>query len=332
MGGSPTDRLNALLDRVDRFQQAHGWAGFPFAVVRKFGDDRAGYLAALIAYYGFFSMFPLLMVFVGVLGLVLEGNPALQQQIINSAVASFPVIGEQIKTRVESLTASASLVSIGAIVALWAGLGVAQAAQNAMNEIWDVPRRDRPNFWKSRLRSVGMLALLGTLVVVTTFLSGVATGGGTVGSIGISLILNLGLFMVAFRVLTARDLSWGQVLPGSIFAAILWTFLQTIGGYYVTHQVKNATLVYGVFAIVLGLLAWLYVGAQMTLYAALINVVRAERLWPRTLTGRLPTEADRRALRARAGATAMRPGERIGVELETGEPERPREAERTGDG
>jgi YihY family inner membrane protein len=196
----------------------------------------------------------------------------------------------------------------GTLTALWAGLGVTQAAQNAMNEIWDVPKKDRPNFLLSRGRGLIMLAVLGTMTLATMFLSGVTTASGQLGValriaglIG-SLGINLGLYLIAFRLLTRKKLRWGDVLAGAAVGAVAWTGLQLVGNYYVSHQVKNATSIYGIFGLVIGLLVWLYLGAQVTLYTAEINVVRKYRLWPRSLTEPPLAEADRRTLVREADA------------------------------
>ena len=293
--------VQATLRRVDRFQQARKWLAFPFAVVKKFGDDQAGNLAALIAYYGFFSMFPLLLVFVSVLGIVLHGHPHLQDAIRHSVLADFPVIGSTLK--VNALKSNGGALAIGLVGGLWAGMGVTQAAQNAMNEIWEVKRKDRPNFLKSRLRGLLMLFVLGLILSGSVVLSGLGAAGGRfsmplriVGYLG-SLVANVLLFLLAYRILTVRRLSWNDVFAGAVTAGILWTVLQAMGGYYVGHQVKNASQVYGTFALVIGLLVWIYLGAQVTLYCAEINVVRVRHLWPRSLVQPPLREADQRALR-----------------------------------
>jgi membrane protein len=287
------------LRKIDDFQQRRRWLAFPFAVFKKFGDDQAGNLAALIAYYGFFSLFPLLLTFVSVLGLVLRGHKGLQDSIVHSALRDFPVIGDQIARNIHSISGNGVALAIGIVGTLWAGMGVTQAAQNAMNKIWDVPRKAWPNFFKSRLRGLLMLAILGTLTIGATFMSGLSTSGGPAAVMAVlgiagSLLLNLALFLLAYRVLTVRDLDWGDVFPGAAVAAVIWTAMQGLGGYYVTHQLKNASNVYGTFALVIGLLVWLYLGAQITLLAAEINVVRVNGLWPRSILQKPPlAEADR---------------------------------------
>jgi membrane protein len=283
--------VDSIIDRADSFQRRHRWAAFPLAVFKKFSDDRAGNLAALIAYYGFFSLFPLLLVMVAILGFFLRGNPHLRASIINSTLAQFPIIGDQIKHNVRALSGTSAGVGlgVGTVVALWAGLGVTQATQNALNDIWEVPLKDRPNFLKSRLRGLVMLAVLGTMTVAATFLSGLGTATGELGValrvVGFagSAILNLVIFLIAYLVLTEHDVSWRDALPGAAFAALAWSTLQAVGTLYISHTLKGATQVYGFFGFVIGLLTWIYLGAQILLLGAEINVVRVKRLWPRSL-------------------------------------------------
>ena len=106
--------------------------------------------------------------------------------------------------------------------------------------------------------------------------------------------------MTAFKLLTAVEVSWRELLPGVIVAAVFWQLLQHLGGFYVDHELKRTGPLYGVFALVLGLLAWLYLGAQLTIFAAEINVVRVRRLWPRSFFSDPLLEADRRALTSSA--------------------------------
>jgi YihY family inner membrane protein len=316
--------MNAIertMRRVDAFQQRHSAVGFPFAVVKKFGDDQAGNLAALIAYYGFFSLFPLLLVFVTVLGFVLQGNSGLEGSILKSALAQFPIIGDQIRRNIHSINGSGAALAVGILGTLWGGLGVMQAMQTAMNRVWNVPIRERPNFWKARVRALLMLVLLGAASISSAAVAGIAAaaGGSLVFKIGgyvLSLALNLGVFMLAFRILTARKLTWGDVFPGAMVAAVGWLVLQAVGGYIVGHQLKSASQVYGLFAMVIGLLAWMSLGAQLTLYAAEINVVRKERLWPRNLVQPPLSDADRRAYRRYAIAEERRPEEDVRVRFE----------------
>jgi len=298
---SITDRLRAL----DRRQQQSPRLGFLAAVVKKFGDDQAGQLAALIAYYGFFSLFPLLLVFVTVLGFALQGNPSAQDSVLHSTLSQFPIIGNQLQSNVHSLKGSGLALAIGLVGSLFAGLGLTGATQNAFNQVWHVPHKDRPNFLKARLRGLGLLFVLGVLAIVSTVAAGFVTAGGqsapaVIGGVLVALLINLLLFFTAFRLLTAAHVETRDLLPGVIFGAVVWQILQHVGGYYVDHVVRHAKETSGLFAFVLGLLAWLYLGGQVTLIAAEINVVRARHLWPRSFFSDPLLDADKRALTSSA--------------------------------
>jgi YihY family inner membrane protein len=313
------------LDRLDRFQQRSRWLALPFAVVRKFGDDQAGNLAALLAYYGFFSLFPLLLVLVTVLGFVLAGHGALQQRILDSALGQFPVIGDQIGRDVGSIRGSGAALAIGILGTLWGGLGITQQAQNAMNTVWGIPRSQWPSFWLRLARGLGVLAVLGLGVIGTTVLSGLGAVSGlpVVGRalpFAGTLLLNLALFLFAFKVLTSFHVPWRRLLPGTVLAAVVWSVLQAVGGYYVTHQLKSASQVYGTLALVIGLLSWLYLGGQLFLYAAELNVVLAKRLYPRSLFPPPLTESDKRVISDLAGVEALRPEAHVDVDFDPPEP------------
>ena len=312
-----------LHQSLDRFQQRHRLLGFPFAVFQKYGEDQGGYLAATISYYGFFSIFPLLLVFTTILGYVVEKNSSAYTSLVDSALGQFPVIGHQLQTH--SLTGSGPALAIGVVAALWAGMGVFMAAQNAMDHVWDVPYVERPNFLASRLRALGLLAVIGGGLLATTVLAGLGSFGASygvgwkIGSIALSTGLNFLLFWVAFRLLTARDVTWRQLRGGAVAAAVMYEILQALGGYYVGHVVKGASQTYGTFALVIGLLSWVYLAAHITLLAAESNVVATRHLWPRSLSlvvERPVTEADRDALTDRAQVEQRRKDESIDVEFE----------------
>lgn len=311
--------MGSVVKRLDEYQRAHPWLGFPLAVAKKFGEDKAGHLAALVSYYAFFSLFPLLMVFTAVLGMLLRGNPELQDAIVDSALTQFPVIGDQISGEVGSLEGSAVALGVGIVTALWAGMGVTTALQAALNAVWDVPIRRQPNFLIARLRSLIMLAVLGVLTIGAALLSGLGGGPGAI-EVGLRVLgiaggiaVNLVLFMLAFKILTNRELTWWEIFPGAAVAAGGWAVLQVLGTWFVDRQLAGATRTYGEFAFVIGLLVWLYIGAQLTLYAAEVNAVKANRLWPRGLRKEPMTEADPRALRRIAKVEERREDEEVDV-------------------
>jgi membrane protein len=275
--------------RVDRFQRKHAWTGFPLAVLYKFFDDQGSYLAALIAYYAFVSMFPLLLLAATILGYVLSGNPTLQQHILTSALSQFPVVGSQLQEP-SRIGGGATGLVIGILGAIYGGLGVAQAVQYAMNTVWRIPRNNRPNPIKARGRSLLLLATAGLAVLGTTTLStlGSTDAGSLSGVLKIvllvaSVVINAVVFVFVFRLATARHLTVIDVAPGAIGAAVVWQLLQTFGVAYIGHVVKGASATNGVFALVLGLLAFFYITGVAVVLCAEINVVRVERLYPRAL-------------------------------------------------
>jgi YihY family inner membrane protein len=314
-------RLKRGLKHLDATQRRHSWLAFPVAVVKKFGDDQAGRLAALVAYYGFFSLFPLLLVMVTVLGYVLSGNDDLQQRVLDSALTQFPVIGDQINENVDSLNGNLVALLIGVIGALWAGLAALQAMQTAMNEVWDVPIKERPNFLTSRLRALLMLVVLGGGVIGIVVLGAAGTFSQSLGAAAIVLsavlafVLATGVFLLAFRVLPTHVVPWRSLLPGALVAATGFLALQLIGGYYVSHAVKGASQSYGVFAVVIGLLSWMHLQAQIALFAAEVNVVSERRLWPRSLFGDDLTAADASALCSYAKVEERRHDEDVSMSL-----------------
>lgn len=313
------DRYRAF----DRFQQRHRSLAFPLAVLQKYSEDQGGYLAATISYYAFFSVFPLLLVFTTVLGYVLGGHSGLSRSLVDSALGEFPVIGRQLHTH--SLHGSGLALAVGIAVALWAGMRVFMAAGNAMNHVWGVPFRGRPDFLRARLQALGLLVVLGGGVLATTVLAGLGSFGASygaawkVGSIALSTALNFLLFWVGFRLLTARDVSWRQLRGGALAAAIAYEILQALGGYYVGHVVKGASQTYGTFALVIGLLSWIYLSAHVTLLAAESNVVATRRLWPRSFSmvvEQPSTRGDRRALTQRTKVEERRRDQTVEVEFE----------------
>lgn len=298
---SLSDRLRSF----DQLQRRRPRLAFVVAVLKKYSDDSGPQLAALIAYYAFFSFFPLLLIAVTVLGYVLQGDATLQHDIVNSFVRDIPVIGQQIQDNVRSLKGSGVALAVGLITSLWAGLGITQAVQSSFNRIWHVPYRNRPDFLRARLRGVVLLLALGGLTLASTGATGVVSAGSSgsplVGfaTIAISLALNVAIFLTAFNLLTSTDLELRTLLPGAVVAGIFWELLQTGGTLLATHWFKHLNATYGTFALVLALLSLLYLGAQVMLISAEMNVVLKQRLWPRGLMHPLTT-ADKRALIASA--------------------------------
>jgi membrane protein len=315
-------RGKAFLGRVDGWQQSNRLVALAISVFKKFGDDRAGNLAALVSYYAFFSLFPLLLVLVTTLGFILTDNPDAQARVLDSALGQFPVVGDEIRSGLTTFHGSGVALAVGVVGALWGGLGAMDAMQNAMNTIWGVPYKHRPNFIKSRLRSLGMLAVFGGSLLATTVVGSATTSAESWAVVGrllailVSVGLNSALFLGAFKVLTDRPLPWAAHLPGAVFAGVSFTALEAVGGLYVSHIVQGAGQAYGTFAVVLGLLSWLYLQAQFSVLAGEINVVRRLGLAPRSLLGDNLTDADRRALATYAKIEERVPAEQVEVAID----------------
>lgn len=315
-----TNPLQGVIDRLDGYQRQHPWIGFPFAVVKKFGDDEAGKQAALIAYYAFFSLFPLMLVFVTVLGFFLGNNSHLQSQIEHSVLSRFPVIGDQIKFG--TLKGSGIALGVGVVGALWGGLGVVQAGQSAMDTVWHVPRKSRPNFFKSRLRALLLLLVLGAGVLASVALTGLATAGtGHAGltkalALVISTAVNFAVFLAAMKLLTVARVSWKQLWPGAVIVTVAGLGLQALGGYIVGNTFAHASRTYGTLGVVIALLSWIYLQAQVFLLGAEVNTVRVFRVWPRGLDANRPTDADRHVLEGLAETEERRADEEVDVRFQ----------------
>ncbi len=304
-----------LTRRFDEHQQSHRWLALPMAVIKKSSDDQGGNLASLIAWYGFFSLFPLLLVFATILGYVLSGDESARRSVEHSVISQFPAIGRSLP--LNSISGSVPALVFGVLTALYAGLGVTNASQTALDTVWAVPFKNRSNFIKSRLRGLGLLGLLGALFIVSTIASGAVSAGfgGVLAKIAgylVSVIVNVCLFFAAYRLMTVPNIASAELKWGSIVAAVLWTILQSVGGLYLKHASGGS---YGVFAVVIPLLIWLRLGGQVFLYGAEINVVVSRRLWPRSFFGPPDAPADKRALRALAKVEERSDKQQVDVEF-----------------
>lgn len=285
--------VKAPLRRFDAFQQRVPALAFPLGVVKKYGNDEGGSMVSLIAYRAFFSLFPLLLLMTTILGYVLAGNEELREEVVTSTLSQFPIIGNQLKGG--SLEGSGVALAIGIIGSVLAGLGVVLETEQTFNRCWGVPKSGERGFVGSRLRGIALLVVLGGLAVVSTIVSGLAAGGadflgagGKVGGLVIATVLNLFVFGAVFRLLTSDTVETRSLIPGVVVATIGWEVLQVLGGWYISHEVKNASAVYGTFALVIGLLAWIHLGSMFVVLGAETNVVRTRKLWPRPLFGGPP--------------------------------------------
>ncbi len=293
--------MSRLRRLIDGWQRRHASVAFAVAVGRKFVDDRAGAFAALIAYYAFFSIFPLLLALTSVLGFVLQGDEQLQEEIVDSVFAELPVVGPEIRESVGRIDGSGPALAIGLGLALWAGLGVTLALSRAFDRVWGVPRVRRRGYVAARARGLLLLVAIGGTLVVSSIATGTAIAGElgsrleSVLAVALSVAVDAIVMALVFLLGTSRRVRLAEVLPGVLLCTGGLLVLQTLGAVYVQATIQRASATYGLFAAVIGLLSWLLVTAQLLLIAAEVNAVRADRLWPRSL-GETLTEADQRAL------------------------------------
>jgi uncharacterized BrkB/YihY/UPF0761 family membrane protein len=317
-----------LTERIDRTQQRRTVLGLPLGVIYKNAYDGGGQLAALITYYGFLSLFPLLLLATTILGWVLNGHPELQQRVLDSALTQLPVIGDELG-RPDAIGGGAAGVVIGVLGAAYGGIGVAQAVQNASNTAWTVARNQRPNPLLGRLRSLLLLLVIAGDVVgptVVVALARTASGLGPAASVLVlvgSFLVHAAAFATVFRLSTSRELTWRPVLPGAVVAAIAWLVLQQIGVAYVGGVVADSGSSNGVFAVVLGLLAFLYLTSNAVVLSLELNVVLVERLYPRSLLTPFTdnvtlTRADRRSYRGMAKAQTLKGFQKVEVTFDQG--------------
>jgi YihY family inner membrane protein len=315
-----------LVARLDRFQQSHKVVGMPISVFYKYVDDGGGNLAAQITYYAFVSLFPLLLLASTILGFVLAGHPDLQQRVLDSALAQLPVVGDDLQ-RPDGIGGGATGIVVGVLGALYGAMGVGQAVQNAVNTAWTVPRNQRANPFKSRGRSVVLLAVIGGDVLGTTILTGVLRSLDVLGPITQvllpvgTLVIHAAAFGFVFRFATTRELSWRQVMPGALMAAAAWLALQSFGVAYVGRITDGSSGTNGVFAVVLGLLAFLYLTSVAILLSLELAVVLVDGLHPRTLLtpftdNVILTEGDKRSYSDLAKAQQLKGFQNVEVDFD----------------
>jgi uncharacterized BrkB/YihY/UPF0761 family membrane protein len=318
------NRVRSLVATVDRWQRRHAVPGVAYAVLKKFGDDRANQYVIAIGWYGFIAIYPALLAVVTILSLV--GADALGNGLVTT-LHSFPVIGAQFNPEhaSSSLRGSPVALVVGLLGLVYGAQGVTMALQGAMAQVWNVPPVDLPGFRVRLTRSLVGFVTIGSSFVVNSLLAALATGFGT--SPGIKtlvivgmIVVNLVFYTVAFIALTPVKLPLRTYLPGGILGSVAFTLLITLAVGLLQHQLRHSTETYGQFGVVIGLVGFLFILAKLSLYGGELNSVLAERLWPRSLPGCDPAPADDRVLRKVAEQGVRRKGEQIHVTFEKPSP------------
>ncbi len=325
--------MAGIAGAIDDYQRRHPALGLPIAVVYKFFDDQGNYLAAIITYYAFVAIFPLLLLATSVLGFVLQGNPELQKAALESALVQFPVVGDELG-RPGGLSGSTGAVVAGALVALYGSLGLGSAIQNAMNIAWSVPRNSRPNPILLRLKSLLLLLAAGASVLAVTALTVVGSYTDVFGNqlntplkwlVSVaSVALVAVLLTLLLRLATARGHTWWHAAPGGILIAVLWQLLQVVSAAYVKRVLAETSSMNQTFGVVLGLIGLIFVASVIAVLGIELNVVIARRLWPRALLTPFTdavelTPADRKAYTSYASAQRHKGFEEVTVTFDQSE-------------
>jgi membrane protein len=302
---SETKKDNLLLrvvSAIDTWQRKYRFSAFTYAVVKKYGDDESGYQAALITYYSFLSLFPLLIFATSVIDLISRSNAALRDRLTHALGNYLPAVSDQLQHTVHSKSGTGLALIVSLLFTLYGAKGSADAVRHALDHAWEVPRVNRYGFPKNTLKSLALIGGGGAGLLVSATMTGIATS--TLSHVWylrlLPVILGVGInylvFLFIFRVGTSKKHVIADIRLGAIIAAIALLILQTVGAFLVNHQLKNATGAYGQFGIVLAILFWIYLQAQVFMYTVQINVVHTFKLWPRSLSGKRFTDGDRRAL------------------------------------
>jgi len=320
--------VEKVIRSLDAGQQRFTPTAFVFGVIKKYGDDNGGVLASNLAYSAFVSIFPLLLILTTILGLVAAVNPSVRDQVLHAVSGQVPAIGDTLTKNVTELKRSSIIgLIIGFAGLVWGAAGLAQAGLFTMEQVWNLPGPARPGFVPRLGRAALFIALLGGGVIVTTGLASLNTYllkgfWAVILAEVFAAAFNSGMYIGAFRVLTPKGVPTHALMPGAITGGILWTVLQVLGTWLV-HHFLHSDSVYGIFGIVLGLLAWIYLAVQVTVYAAEINVVLSRRLWPRSIVQPPLTEADRASMALQALQNQRRPEQHIEVTFNDRAPSAP---------
>lgn len=283
--------------RLDKLQQKYPAVAFVYAIIKKYGDDQAGYLAALLAYYAFVSLMPLLIVATSVLQIFARNDEHIREIFLRNAASYFPVLGDNLVNSLETPSKSGLALVIGLLITLYGARGVAIVIQHTQNHLWCVPRWRRTNFPQSIVKGFGLIFIGGLGFVIAASLTSYAGGASHVWPL--RLLVGTAGFMVLFAVFLAI-FAYGPSkrqghrvhVPGALFAAFGLLILQAFGGYIIAHQLRVQTGLTAQFATVLVLLFWLYLQAQVFIYAIEINSVLGYKLWPRSVDVNSPLRAD----------------------------------------
>jgi YihY family inner membrane protein len=300
MGVSAKDRVDGLRDVLDRYQQQRFLPGFIYAVVKKFGDDEGGRHAALMAYYGFLSIFPVLLIIVATLSRLLVNDPELRQQLVNAIVP--PQFRDVVYQGLASLPTSGLAFVIGAVSLFGAGLRIVTTAFDTVNHVAGVPFRNRITGISKWVRTLAMLIVLmiGLIAIgaVTVASQVIPEKAGTqrLGEFVGTVVMTFLLMWLGAALLLPRPPQLKVIWPAALIGSIAIAALLSFGSILLAHYITTSGPIYGSFATIVGLFAFIALISQALVWSAEVVVVRHYKLWPRGLNPENPTDADKRAM------------------------------------
>jgi YihY family inner membrane protein len=263
------------------------------AVVKRYSDDRGGQLGALMTFYGFLSVFPLILLLVTVAGFLVPDS-VLKKALVDSALSQFPIIGDQIAANIHAVAKGNTFAVVASTMGLlWGCFGITSSMQFASSRIWGLERHEEPKFLRRMLTGVELLLVLALIIVLSSVAATLSTIGaryfGNHSALSRVLVLliaavsNLVGYALALWMLAPESYSMRQLVPGAVSGAIAWTAVQALSGYLIGHRLAHTSQIYGFFAVVLGLIFWISLGVQIFLLSSELNVVLLRRQWPRYL-------------------------------------------------
>jgi membrane protein len=291
------NRINRLKRRIDYFQRQNRPLAFSYAVIKKYGEDETGNLAALLTYYSFLALFPLLLVMVTLTNAILGSYSHLQQSILKSVTNYFPLLGNQLATHVHGLRANGLALIVGLLFTIYGARGVANAFRHGVQRIWHIPKKEQEGFPQSLYKSLKLIIIGGLGFVLAAISAGLASAAGHSAlfrclSIAVNIVILFWLFTFLIKTSLPKRVTVKEIQIGAGVATLGLVILQLLGNYILARELKNLDVLYSYFALALGLLFWIYLQAQVIFYAVQISVVSSRKLWPRSLDDRLPTQAD----------------------------------------
>jgi membrane protein len=311
--------IKQIITAVDNYQRRHTALGFMYAIVKKYGQDNGSYQSSIITYYALLSLFPLLIVFTTVSQLVLRTHHSLHAKVISGLNRYFPIIGNQLQESVHSPKKAGIALVISLLITLYGARGVASAVQFSINSLWHVPPTKQPSFPKNTIRAFGIIFTAGAGFIVAAVLAGYTAILGhsievKVLSTIISMFILWGTFIFLFKLALTGNKPVRSVAVGAGFVAIGIQLLQTLGSTILAHELKSLSNMSDTFALVIALMFWIYLQAEIILYGVEIDVIRHRHLYPRSLQPPL-TDADKQAYTSYAQGRRLTSGESVKVKF-----------------